>query len=382
MPTAAPPLQPPMSVLQNRWYNGLANQLGLDRASFQISQPAPPITATDQGLWSYQNVIPPASLTFNRNLPNDSFFDPYAAVVQQLECPTQLETAVGPVVYAQWVAYLSTLSPPPPDSELPAIFMQWANANGHQDVARQGASALIAINLFNGQKNAVLPYEGAHAKPVDFQGGYGDLVKSLGKTGSRNLTMDSSTTSADVSQTWTGGQSFGLQGLWSGSGPNSRLSRIFAASQVTVNLGLARFLLWMSTPGGWYSSSLLNTAYSSTATPPWPRDADPTWDEAFGTNGTLSYFIASLLVGDGLTATVTSDAVYGKLDQQTIQENAAAGFWPFYTPTRGTTVTNTVTNTVSFDPKTKNMTIQTVAQSQNPFVVGANVLTTARYLGH
>ncbi len=71
-----------MTILQDRWYNGVTRALGLSRSTFQLIQPAPPIAPNDLGLWSAANVLPPGSLTFNTTLVQpDAFFTDYAAVI-------------------------------------------------------------------------------------------------------------------------------------------------------------------------------------------------------------------------------------------------------------------------------------------------------------
>jgi hypothetical protein len=106
-------------------------------------------------------------------------------------------------------------------------------------------------------------------------------------------------------------------------------------------------------------------------------NANPTWAEVFGQDGSMQRLIASMVVVDGINATITSDVSYSKTDQQTIQRNASKGLWPFYAPTNN----GTVTNEVNFD-NTKGMKIKTVTQPGNPLVMGNNVLAIAQYLGH
>ena len=229
----------------------------------------------------------------------------------------------------------------------------------------------------NAVTQALQPYQGRDAKPVDFIGTYAELLQVLGNSSGNSLSFDSSKTSDDVGKTWTGGKDVDLHGLWAGSSPNDRLSRRFAESKVIVSARFKAYAVWTSTPGSWYNSGLFNTAYSNQTTPPWPQDADPTWEDVFGPGGSMLRFIASLVVVDGVSSTVTSDAIYNELDQQTIRNNASRGLWPFYTPTKSDTVTNAVT----FDDAS-GMKIKTITQPGNPLVIGANVIGVAQYLGH
>ena len=369
---------PPMVALQNRWYNALVGALPLDRSMFQLVQPSGPMPVTDQALWASLDVIPPASLTFNRSILGAAqFFTEYAPMVGQIQFPqTALEQEIGEQNYQAWSAYLATLSPPPSDNQLPLLFQNWAARNA-PSVASGGVAFLSRLVLLDAAQQALAPYQGPNAKPADFTGSYADLIQTLKASSGRNVSFDSTRASGDVRNTWTGGVDIGVDGLWAGSGSNSRLSRKFAASNVTVSAQFQAYTQWTAVPGPWFSSSLLNVAYSSQATPPWAANANPSWNDLFGPDGSILRFIASLAVVDGSNVTVTSNALFGTTDQQTILDGAPLGFWPFYAPTLG----GSVSNLVSFG-SSRDMEIEIVTQPGNPLVIGANVLGIAQFLGH
>ena len=369
---------PPMVALQNRWYNALVGALPLDPSMFQLVQPSGPMPVTDQALWASLDVIPPASLTFNRSILGAAqFFTEYAPMVGQIQFPqTALEQEIGEQNYQAWSAYLATLSPPPSDNQLPLLFQNWAARNA-PSVASAGVAFLSRLVLLDAAQQALAPYQGPNAKPADFTGSYADLIQTLKASYGRNVSFDSTRASGDVRNTWTGGVDIGVDGLWAGSGSNSRLSRKFAASNVTVSAQFQAYTQWTAVPGPWFSSSLLNVAYSSQATPPWAANANPSWNDLFGPDGSILRFIASLAVVDGSNVTVTSNALFGTTDQQTILDGAPLGFWPFYAPTLG----GSVSNLVSFG-SSRDMEIEIVTQPGNPLVIGANVLGIAQFLGH
>jgi len=369
---------PPMVALQNRWYNALVGALPLDPSMFQLVQPSGPMPVTDQALWASLDVIPPASLTFNRSILGAAqFFTEYAPMVGQIQFPqTALEQEIGEQNYQAWSAYLATLSPPPSDNQLPLLFQNWAARNA-PSVASAGVAFLSRLVLLDAAQQALAPYQGPNAKPADFTGSYADLIQTLKASSGRNVSFDSTRASGDVRNTWTGGVDIGVDGLWAGSGSNSRLSRKFAASNVTVSAQFQAYTQWTAVPGPWFSSSLLNVAYSSQATPPWAANANPSWNDLFGPDGSILRFIASLAVVDGSNVTVTSNALFGTTDQQTILDGAPLGFWPFYAPTLG----GSVSNLVSFG-SSRDMEIEIVTQPGNPLVIGANVLGIAQFLGH
>jgi hypothetical protein len=367
-----------MVALQNRWYKSLVGALPLDPSMFQLVQPSGPMSPTDQALWTSLDVIPPASLTFNRSILGAAqFFTEYAPMVSQIQFPqTALEQEIGEQNYQAWSAYLATLSPAPSDNQLPALFQNWAARNA-PSVASAGVAFLSRLVLLDAAQQALAPYQGPNAKPADFTGSYADLIQTLKASSGRDVSFDSSRTSGDVRNTWTGGVDIGVDGLWAGSGTNARLSRKFAASRVTVSAQFRAYAQWTAVPGAWYSSSLLNVAHSSQATPPWVANADPSWNDLFGPGGSMVRALASIVVVDGTNITITSDAVFSATDQQVILDCAPLGFWPFYVPTLG----GSVSNLVSFG-SSGGMEIEIVTQPGNPLVIGANVLGIAQFLGH
>ncbi|AOW98830.1 hypothetical protein BJP34_04620 [Moorena producens PAL-8-15-08-1] len=366
-----------MTVLQNRWYNGLITKLQLDPNMFQIPQPSL-VLQSSQDLWAYQDVIPPVSLTFNTSIYKSYLFsDEYAAVISELEFPTnKFKQNIGEDNYQRWLTYLENINPPPPERQLPNLFRRWSILNA-PSVMSVGVSDLSKMVLISAAQRGLRPYRNPNAKPIDFSGTYAQLVQLLDNSPGGSFDFDSQGSSDDVSNTWTGGYNVGLDGLWAGDSSTSRLNHRFALSSVTVDIQFQSYTVWTSTPGSWYNSSLLNIAYSNKATPPWPINPNPTWDEVFSQDGSIQYFIASLVVMDGVKATITSDVSYSKTDQQTIHRNASKGLWPFYVPTKNGSVTNIVTFGDS-----KGMKIETVAQPGNPIVIGNNVLGIAQYLGH
>lgn len=368
----------PMVALQNRWYNSLVRGLLRDPSLYQLVQPSGPLPPTDQALWACMDVIPPASLTFNRSVAGAGrMFDEYAPMVSQIHfSQTMFEQDIGEQNYQAWLAFLAEQNPMPSENQLPSLFQNWAARNAPQ-VLSVGVADLTNIVLGNAAQQALAPYQGPNAKSADYAGTYAELLQTLRASSPVSILFDSSATSGDVVNTWTEGVNVGVDGLWAGSCSDSRLSRKFAASKVTVNAQFRGFTQWTATPGPWYTSWLLNAAYSSQATPPWLADANPSWIDLFGSNGSMLRLMASLAVVDGSNITVTSDAIFGAADRQTILDRAPLGVWPFYAPTIGSAVTNSVTFAI-----TGGMEIAIVIRPGNPLVIGADVLGVARYLGH
>jgi hypothetical protein len=365
-----------MKALQNRWYNSLTEQLGLDRSMFQIARPALPIAPSSLALWDYQNVIPPYSLTFDRTVGVDSFFGEYAAFAIQMSLPAGiLEQDIGRELYENWLAFVAQQIPPPPENQLPALFLQWAMVYAPEK-AQIGASDLSSMVLINAAQQALSPYLGPQATAPDFLGTYQQLLRTLGSSSSRSIFFSSGETSDNVSDTWTGGKDSGLAGLWSGGSVASRLSLRFCQSLVWVKAQFKAFALIPVTPGPWYNSALFQVAYSNQTSPPWPTNPNPNWEDLFGPEGSILRLPASLIAVDGIQATVTSDASYSANDQEIIRSNVAKGVWPFYAPDSAI-----IHNAVTFDDQGI-MSITTTTQPEHSLFIGANILSTPRYLGH
>jgi hypothetical protein len=364
-----------MSTLQSRWHTALASGLLVEPGTFQIIQPSPPLSPTDTALWAAENLLPPAAATFNTDLSAGAqFFSSYASVACQQQFPqSSFEQDIGSGVYQAWTAYVKSIQPPPTASQLPALFQQWAMRNAPA-VVQVGVADLSTMALIEAAQQALVPYEGPNAQPVDFAGGFTQLLEILSQSPGGKANFDSRPTGSS-----NDGSAESIRpriyGLWAGASSASFLSRRFAASHVTVSAAFQAYTVWGSIPGAWYNSSLLNTAYSTQSSPPWPPNPDPTWNDLFGPGGSMRQLIASLLVADALTVTVTSDATYTDDDQQEILDNTSQGMWPFFVPSG-----ENVTNTVSF-PGASGMQIDTATQSGNPIVIGAIVLGIAQYLG-
>jgi len=374
--TAPQPSMLSMRILQNRWYRGLVAALSLSPARFQIDQPCTSVPPSDTGLWAIQDTVPPLSLTVNRDAGSvATMFGEYAAVARQMSFPlADLAEDIGEQNFAAWTAYVEQLGHPAA-AQLPALFQEWALPHA-PDVANIGASDLATMALIDAVGQTLAPYQGPNAAPRDFARGYGDLIAMLSAAPGASVTFDSTTAPTDVTATWTGGTHDSVDSLWSGLSPATHLSDMFASSHITVNATFKHLVRWTSTPGAWYDSSLLGMAYSNQASPPWPTDPNPTWNALFGSSGSLQRLLASLLVIDGLQATVTSNATYQAADQQMIADHAAAGLWPFYLQATGTRVTTTV----SFDAA-GTMTIAIAAEPNQPLILGGDVLGIAQYLG-
>jgi hypothetical protein len=117
----------------------------------------------------------------------------------------------------------------------------------------------------------------------------------------------------------------------------------------------------------------LHLALASRSAPPW--NAGTGWDKYFGQDGTLHYAIGSVLVVDGISLSLTSDADFTSEEQTMIKSQVELGYWPLYCRQK----LPVTTNDISFEPG--KMTIQCNSSPGHPVLLGNNVFKINQYLG-
>lgn len=376
----------PMQTLQNQWYNTIAGVVG-GNADFQILQPNNPIggLSTDDQVWQYFNNLPPASLTNNLTLSGgNQFFSNYTGVLSQLvsNALTNFQSVLGSY-YPMWQKYLAAQTPLPPLPQLPNVFFTWAMVYA-PTVAGPGRSALASALLdpiFAAQTLALNTGSFVNNTP-NFSQGVQALLQQIANGQPTTINFDSATASSNVTNTWAhgeGGAMFGIFG--SGDVTTSQLTQVFSSSRVTASVSFQKLITFVAdppgAPNGWYSSGALGQAHSAASGgAPWRSGANPNWGTTFGPSGNMQYFLGSLVVADGISATITSYASYNSAQQTTIQQQSSGGFWPFYWGSES----STYTNNVSFN-SSSNLTYTMSSQPGNPMIIGALVLPAGQYLG-
>lgn len=362
-----------MTAVTDGWYNRLTASLNLSVQHFQLLQP-PGVPASDQTLWDCFNVVPPATLKYNRwYYQQPTFFSQYAAVVNRLSFPeSAFVKDIGADTYVQWQAYLKTISPPPPANTLPTVWFQWAVVNA-PSVANIGRSDLATQLLINGAQAVLEPYQGPDARPADFSPSFSDLQNTLSASTGTSFSFDSTNDDPDVSNSWVPGDDPNYFGIWTGSSAVFHISRKFASSRITVSIQFDHFATVSVTPGQWYNSALLHQAWASQSTPPWIDNSD--WQTYFGASGSFTHAVGSLLAADGITLTLTSDADFTPSEQTLIKGLVAAGDWPVYCPITSPAISNSITTGPG------SMTIQFKSAPGNPVVLGFNVFDIRSYVG-
>ncbi|MCF0072984.1 hypothetical protein LZD49_21065 [Dyadobacter sp. CY261] len=373
--------------LQNGWYNGLIQGLGQSQDSFQIIQPAPPIasgTAANPTFWAYYNNIAPKTLTSQFAASGgNQFYNNYRGLLSALVPSRNIDVRadIGAANFDAWQAYVQKQPTLPTMNQIPTMFRNWAMFYA-PNVANIGSSDYAAILLdpiATAQNELTLIYTTPTGLPLafDWQLGYLDLVNQLANSPSRSFSFDSSTMNSNVSSSWAGSSTSGFFGLWGGSSSTSTLSEQFASSRIQVSASFDHILVYSNTPGAWYYSSAMGLAYANQTGNPWSSQSSINWNNTFGKNGNMQYFSANIIAASGMSITITSDAKYSSVDQQTITSSGSAGFWPFYSGDSGSSSSNRVTFSESGQ-----MTITTNSIPGVPIVLGVNVLSAGEFVGH
>ena len=372
---------PPLTeTLQAKWYNSIVGALGLVPQQFQLLQPTSPLGDTSDLLWSYFNNLPPHTLTsaFNPGGGN-RFYDGYRAVLSQLSSQNDgaFQRDLGDS-YDAWMTYVRTLSPLPKITDLPGVFQSWA-AIYAPDVAQKGAT-----DLANGLNDPIFRANMAVQNQQSFMKGVPDFSQTIAGVRSAVLQatgasfdFDSSTASADTSKTWASGEVSGFWDIFTGSASTSysQLTSKMAGSTLTVKGSFDHVLTVAASPGTWYDSGALAAAFHTQDNTLW-KHGTPSWDSTFGPDGNMNWFATSLVVVDGIHATITSGASYSTDDQTDITANLKVGIVPFFS----LGASGGYSSSAQFDAQGR-MTVTISNPAGNPVVFGANVLGTAAYLG-
>lgn len=373
--------------LQNGLYNLIEAAVGLGPGSgLQLIQPAPPLPSgtTDAALWAYMNSVPPLSLTWNYVAsPGNQFFSDYQALMSALvpSVSVDFQGDITTPVYNEWLAYIATLPSPPAATELPNLFLNWANAT-HPGIAAKGASdlsALILDPIHQGQL-ALMPYISipglVAGKPPEWALGYAQLTAQLARAPGKSLTYASLESNANVAHTWTAGAHTGFYGLWRGASTTAQQTLAFASQSVSASISCAHVTMFTPPPGPWYDSAAFGLAYSSSSGNPWNPNSAITWQTVFGPSGNLQRVPSSLVVASGIRLTISGTAQLSTSDQAVIRQNSAAGLWPFFSGPGGAFAT-----TSNFTSSGA-LTISSVSLPNVPILLGIVVLTDSQYSSH
>jgi hypothetical protein len=370
--------------LQNGFFNAFLTGMGFSEGDpVQLLQPSNPLIGGDNAdtlLWQYFNFLPPESRTASFILSaGNQFLSNYQGVMSVLEAqPNDFESTVGKECADAWQEAIKD-GDVKLGGDIGTAFRNWAMFNTQcSRVAVTGASAITRAFLdpiFAAQTN-VLAYQPAGYKPVDFVPGYTDMVSLLSQAPSRSFNVDQGTWSTDITKSWTTKSHRGLFGLWGGSSTESHISQKFSSSGVSLRARFEHVVQFAASPGIWYSSAALGSAYNNPGKAPWIAGKPTTWDTTFGSNGNMQRFTANIIVVDTMTIKVTSEAKFTSTEQTDIHNNSSAGLWPFYNQGGSSGMHSYASFT-----EDGRMTVKITSQAGVPVVVACWVLPAKQYLG-
>ncbi len=336
-----------MQTLTQQWYNAVTTGLNL-RGQFQMVQGNIAVGATSQALWTLMDTVPPDSLTqFWTPGSYNSFASNYGSVLSRIHSNASgsFQTAMGDY-YNTWMTYLKSNPPAPPiASTLPPLFQSWAYANMSPEQAQSCYTAL--------QATLIDPIGAAQQMWITAggQGGvkaYGTTIETLDSqiamAPSGNASLNSQTSSSDVSHTWANGSVDGFFDIFFGKAGAS----YDATTSVVTNAGVDITVQFQhvatipvtpletgsvtagpTTYPSWYVPAALQTGYNNNNYQIW-QPGSPDWNSFFGATGSMQRGTSGLVVVDGIKITVTSLSSIAEADRQQVQASFEAGFFPFF----------------------------------------------------
>jgi hypothetical protein len=342
------------------WRNQVANAMGMDPKTFQLSQGTLGLQTSDSsGLFLMADAVPPMSTT--------AFFDPSGknhrstAYNQLLHAmlPTSssgLRAALGDQ-YANWIAYRNADTS---DLSQKDLFLKWANR--HLD-PNQTNAAVTAFNMtLSDPINVALTNYVDPANQMTFTNSAGqsftlpiysstiDVAKNAIATSSQSAKIDYNSATADTSSTGTtvSGSASGFYDIFSGGvdGSFTQLDQMAASSDFTIKGTINKYATIVADAGAWFDGSLVSRAYNAKGNfTIWdPTSNMGNWDSFFGPDGSLARRVSQLLLVSDYSLTVTSIASYSESQFQQIKTGAKFGIWPFFSASAEATHTKTMTH--------------------------------------
>jgi hypothetical protein len=376
--------QTAMETLTAQWYNAVVTGCGLDRTTFQLCQGNVALGSTSEAMWNTFDVVPPLSVT-NYLDPSQAnvFSSDYGAVINNLvpQNAEAFENDMGDY-YPMWENYLST-GPSMPTGGILELFQNWAALHMPPDQAEtcytdyeQVAQGVVPVAV-----SMWLQAGGAGTQKA-YNATITQLQSALAATAGKSFELDSTTESSDVSDTWAKGSVGGWYDIFAGEagGQWDDFSLSIAKAGVSVQASFTKLVQFAAAPLAkastdpilsqyepWYWEPALNLAYQHNDNTVW-KHTPPTWDDTFGPSGNMLRTVSALVVVDGVKVTVTAQAGFDSAEQQEIQAQAKAGFWPFFEAS----ASGGWTNDLEFDDA-GSITMSSSSPTGNPIVLGAIV---------
>lgn len=353
-----------IALLTQQYYNAVVAGTGLAPGEFQLAQGSISLGTTSTKIWEIFDSLPPAALNsfFNPSPPSqwNSFGSVYGAVINNLvpQDSGAMEQLLGDD-YIDWVNYSKDkgnrpspipMQPPPNDYLVDTSkyrkmqFQDWCLDSGQsQQTIVAGIGLLSQVDFISA---ACVKWQAASQKKIFAYSATAQGLKNAIDCGqAKTVDFNSKTQSSDTSSSWASGKVSGGYGFFRASTSASwdKFSQDIQQQGVqlqvkydkvatltgspltnpnTLDVDLSKYLPW-------YDFKVIQTAYAHNNNNVWQRTA-PTWEDMFGTDGSLKNLTIALIVVDGITATITTTASVSQSDRESFRAAASAGYWPFF----------------------------------------------------
>jgi hypothetical protein len=346
------------------WRNFLADQMGMNKNTFQLAQGTLGLQTSDNsGLFRMADAVPPPTAI--------GYYDPstmvsraqnfgslLAALLPETN-PQALRTALGNY-YTEWINWKAANKPTPGQTYL-QYFQTWEMQSDIDPGTGARAEAAITATQNAPLNKAWAAYNsptyqqqfspaGQPQYTLYVYSGTTDNAQTAINNGGSipNISFDSETMDTSLSSTFVEGAASGFYDIFSGgaSGSFDQLNTKAAGSSLTITGRIGKYATLTTGPGGWYASNEVTRALAA------PNDNtvwDPgasagNWNTFFQQpNGGLARSVTSLLLVSDYSITVTSHASYSQEDYQQIKTHASFGIWPFFSASASATHTTDVT---------------------------------------
>jgi hypothetical protein len=335
-----------MQTLTSQWYNALVTQLHLDPSHFQLVQGNIGLGSTSVGMWALMDSIPPLSVTqYWTPQGYKPFSSQYGAVIPRLKDASygQFQSAMGDY-YNAWMAYIKA-NPAPTGTGILTWFQAWSQGNMPPDQAATALSLYAAaLNGPIAQADIAWAIAGGATGVKAFNQTISQVDATLETAPSATVSLNSSTETSDTTHTWASGSVEGFWDVFFGEGGAS----YDASTSVVTSAGLAfdiQFTHVTTIPiiplqqgaetdgpitySAWYVPAALSEGYENNNYQVW-QPGTPDWTSFFGDGGSLPRAAAAMIIVDGITLSLTSEAAIATESREEVKTSFAAGFFPFF----------------------------------------------------
>lgn len=378
-----------MKTLNQQWYNALVDGLQVSRDQFQLAQGSTTLGYDKSLIWRILDSIPPKSTDAYYNPDqHNSLSRAYGGVINNLipQNDDSLRKELNDK-YTDWITYRDDKENwkgekiekiDDPKEAQKQVFKNWAKRNLDPDEIDAAFTIFDQKDIISVAIAQWILAAENYAYTVSAE----DLKDALEQGASKSVELNSATTSKDISETWAQVSASGKYRFFSAGGSVSwdKYIQKIATSGINVTAKFERVATLVGGPYSldthsaslkgykpWWNSEALKTAKDNNDNLVWKHTA-PSWEQTFGTHGNLLYWSVGLVVVDGISIKVTSNAKIDNADQENFEAAAKLGFWPFFQTDGGGGWT---TEKVDFNDGS--FTIESSKPKGNPNLIGVLV---------